>query len=353
MSLGRRRAWAWACVALLALPHRTAGAEAASTPPIAPRHGETPDSGREQARAQFREGLTLLDAGEYARALTCFQRAHALWQNPKIVLNIATAQRALNQLAKAANNYALYQRAGEPEPARAEEVARILATLDAGLGQLLFSNVDARQRFWLNEEELTVEANQPIRIEPGEYTLRIVKPGAPADTRPVAVWPGELLRVDAEPSRPAKSVKVAPATPEPESRRPSLEPPRAFRVRALARVDVDVQRRGALGAVGAAVALTDFLRGTGGALLGVNQGFWLGLELLPSRHWVAPMLGISAPFFFVEGVRTGVSAELGLRVEVAPRVAPFARASVTHFPSVPTGYVQTLVVPAIGVEVGL
>jgi hypothetical protein len=341
-------------VALLAGIHWPAAAAVpAEAPAIAAPTETTPDPNHEKARGQFREGLTLLDAGEYARALACFQRAYEAWNNPKILLNIATAQRALGQRSKAANNYARYQRIAEPDPARAREVEQILATLDAGLGRLIVSHLDAHQRLWLNDEELALEIQQPIRIEPGEHTLRIVKPGVPPDLRRIAVWPGELLRVDAAQTPAVKSLDAPPATDEREERRAAPHTLRLSRVGVLARADVDVARRGALGAVGAALALTDFLRATGGALLGAHQGGWLGLELVPSGRGVAPVLGLSAPFFFMDGLYPGVSGELGVRVALTRRITPFARASVTHFPSAPTGYVRTLVIPSLGVEVGL
>jgi hypothetical protein len=362
-SRGRRRAWSLVergvlSVVLLGLagPPAWAAPAAPSASPTAEARLDTsraPEPDKEQARALFREGLSLLDAERYAKALECFERAYAAWNNPKILLNIATAQRALGQLARAANNYALYQRTAAPEPTRSDEVTQLLATLDAGLGRLVFFNTDAEQRVWLNDEELTVAAGQEIRVEPGEYSLRIAHPRRPADARTIAVWPGELLRVDASQPRAPKPVPSVPPRDEPERETASATARGDSRVFVLARADVDVARRGAVGAVGVAVAVQDFLRLTGGALLGAHRGGWLGVELLPSRHWIAPVLGLSAPLFFVEGARPGGSAELGLRVEVSRRLAPFARVSVTHFPHVPADYVRTLIIPSVGLEAGL
>lgn len=344
-------------LALLAGVHRTGWASAPSgVVPAAPEPPPAPDaasaSSREKAQTLFREGLALLDAGSYAPALERFESAYEAWRNPKILLNIATVQRALGQLSRAANNYARYMRTAAPEQSRAAEVAQILATLDAGLGRLVFANLDAHHRVWLNDQELSVGPDQQIRIEPGEYTMRIAQPGSPLETRAIAVWPGEVLRVEA--ARPRARTSVAPVgVHEDQPSKPELQTVRGSRLHLVARADVDVERQGGVGALGAAVSVRQFLRVTGGALVGVHQGLWLGVELIPSRHWIGPVLGLSSPMFFVQGIRPGVAAELGLRVEAARWLAPFARVSVIHFSKVPGDYVRTLFIPSVGMEVGL
>jgi hypothetical protein len=124
-------------------------------------------------------------------------------------------------------------------------------------------------------------------------------------------------------------------------------------LRALARADFDLTRGGALGAAGIGLEPTEWLRVTSGALIGAQTGAWVGLECAPIGGALRPVLGASAPVFFVGGVYPGISGELGVRLAATARIALFARGAIAHFPIVPNGYVNTLFVPSAGLEVGL
>jgi hypothetical protein len=135
------------------------------------------------------------------------------------------------------------------------------------------------------------------------------------------------------------------------ARRPS--PSTNSRLRALARADFDLTRGGAVGAGGIAFEAREWLRVTGGAMIGAQKGAWVGLESALIGGRVRPVLGTSLPVFFVGPMYPGVSGELGVRFVATARIALSTRAAVAHFPTVPNGYVKTLFVPSAGLEVGL
>jgi hypothetical protein len=352
---GRLLVGGWSAVVLASGVGRPALASelAAATPPPATSLGPE----QERARALFREGVALLDAARFEEAIERFQRAYDLWKNPKILLNMATTERALGHDATAANLYARYQQSPEADATREAEIAQVLESLDQGLGRLGFANVRGNERLWLDEEELALDVESDLRVAPGEHVLRIERPELSPEVRSMVLAPGERLLVDlGVPSA------VAPARPSLNSPDPADEPERAERqlpsglrtkLRVLARADFDPPRRGAVGAAGAALLVTEYLRVTGGALVGANRGAWLGVEYVPLRGRVAPVFGLSAPTFFVDGVHPGLSAELGLHVVTTRHLTPFVRVAVAHFPNVSERYVPTLIIPSLGLEVGL
>lgn len=329
-------------------------AMAEGAPPTGLPSAPSPDQA--QARELFQAGLERLDAAQYAEALERFENAYQLWKNPKILLNIATTLRALGQSAKAANAYAKYQTSAEAAPTRAEEISRILQDLDAGLGRLAFFGLRDTDRVSLNGTEVTVQATSELRVEPGEYTLRIERPSSLPVQRHFELHAAERRRIDVPPwvPQPTRNMDSAEPLPESEAALPRVPSTRAAsRIPILVRADIDVARRGGVGALGLAFSAAEFVRVTGGALVGAQAGAWLGLEFLPMRGHVVPVLGISVPTFLVDGVHPGFSTEVGLRVALGPHIAPFARAALAYFPSAPRDYVPLVFVPAVGMEVSL
>lgn len=93
----------------------------------------TPVLARGQERADFRHhydrALALYRAADYAAAIVAFQRAYALRQLPRLLLNLGQAHRKLGHAQEALDCYRLYLRA---EPAPPPEVK---ADLDGFIAQ--------------------------------------------------------------------------------------------------------------------------------------------------------------------------------------------------------------------------
>jgi hypothetical protein len=331
------------CIVILCVARFSLGGESAPSP-----REEVGEVQRGEARSLFREGVSELDAGRYAEALEYFQRAYVLWDSPKILLNIATTLRALGQNAEAATAYARYLGAVEPDSPRREEVAQALQEVRVQLGRIVSSNLLGVTRLWLDDVEITAVAGQEVWVEPGAHTLVAERTGGARQTVRITVAASGVQSVDWTPS---PSPSPPPAPRKSDARRAS---PSAYsKLRALARADFDLTRGGAVGAGGIAFDAREWLRVTGGALVGAQKGAWVGLESAPIGDRVRPVLGTSMPVFFVGPAYPGVSGELGVRFVATAQISLFTRAALAHFPTVPSGYVKTLFVPSAGLEVGL
>ena len=80
---------------------------------------------KQEARALFRQGNSLVAAGDFKRALRKYIRARTLYPSYKIDLNIAATLYSLGRLAAAARNFERFlQRAGDRADRRAVATAR-------------------------------------------------------------------------------------------------------------------------------------------------------------------------------------------------------------------------------------
>lgn len=87
---------------------------------------------RDDARRHFAAGLEAARGGDYELALERFEAAQAAYPHPATLYNIARSQQDLGRDAEALDTYRLVAAA---DPTRAEEVAPIIAVLEARLQQ--------------------------------------------------------------------------------------------------------------------------------------------------------------------------------------------------------------------------
>lgn len=307
--------------------------------------------GESSARELFKQGNQLLEQARYADALDRFTAAYAAWQNPKIQLNIATTLRTLGRHADALRAYRTYLAGAEPAGKRRAEVEAIIAGLEARVGYVSLTVGPDVERVTLDGNELAREAlgsSDALALDPGGHVLvaetargpEVVTFEVVAGARETIVLsgPAPLPREGTGPES-----AVAPKDSDASSAR--------LGIGVVTRIDVDGEGRGVVGALGLGVPLGSRWVASAGGLLGAHAGGWLGLEALLLESALTPTLGVSAPFFLVDGVRLGVSAELGARWAIeANRLFLMARAAVVHFPSVPEGYSRTALVPSLGAE---
>lgn len=311
---------------------------------------ESPEA---EARTLFREGNSRVEQGDYPQALERFRAAYRLWKNPKIQLNMATVLRELGRPAEAANAYQHYLREAEPPPEKRQEVELVVQELEGQLGRVSLAVDEQVTRVWLDGELL----------DPGEYSIHFVEPGAHRfrlesangshDTVPLVVSAGERRKVTLASALPSEGEPQPPPASRPTVPSPNREKQKPSCLGVVGRVDLDGQGRGAVGGLGAVWALNSHFRLTGGALLGVRQGAWVGASVALFRGPLRPILGLSMPTFFVGTVQPGISGELGLRGEITNRVAALAQVALVHFPLATASYIPTVVVPSVGLEVRL
>lgn len=317
-------------------------------------HAEAPrsEATREaEARELFKQGNRLIEQARYVDALDKFEAAYSAWQNPKIQLNIATTLRTLGRHAEALRTYREYLGSGAPSGERRAEVEAIIAGLEARVAHLTLALGPEVQRVTLDGRELSLDrldATAALAVDPGRHALLAETAAGPQLTT-FDLGAGERQRIALpapEASAPAKPSPLEADAPEDAG---AVHGPR--RVGVVTRLDVDGEARGVVGALGLSVPLGARLVASAGGLLGAHAGGWVGLEVLLLDGALTPTLGASAPFFFVEGARFGMSGELGGRwALLEDRLFVMARAALVHFPKVPEGYSGTAVVPSIGSE---
>jgi hypothetical protein len=304
-----------------------------------------------QARARdlFKQGNRLIEQARYVDALEKFEAAYASWQNPKIQLNIATTLRTLGRHAEALRTYREYLGSAEPTGERRAEVEAIIAGLEARVAHLTLSVAPEVQRVTLDGRELPrgeLSGTTALAVEPGRHALLAETAAGPQLTT-FEVAAGERQRIALPPEPSAKEEPTA-GDALPEDGGAARAP---LRVGLLTRLDVDGEARGVVAALGLSVPLGTRFVASAGGMMGAHAGGWVGLEALLLEGALTPTLGVSTPFFFVEGARLGVSAELGGRwALLEARLFLMARGALVHFPKVPEGYSGTAVVPSIGSE---
>ncbi|HTV22742.1 MAG TPA: tetratricopeptide repeat protein [Polyangiaceae bacterium] len=343
MSLARRgRAVAGA--ALLAAQVSLAAAAHAE-----PAHADA--SAEAEARQRFKQGNKLIEQARYVDALDEFRAAYTVWQNPKIQLNIATTLRTLGRHAEALRAYRDYLRSANPTGARRGEVEVILADLEARVARVTLALDGDVARVTLDGDEVDREAlgsADGLALDPGRHVLLAdTAAGQRALTFEVNAGAREALELPAPAPDPKATIAQAPVV-APEDAGADGD---RLRFGVTTRVDIDGKGRGAVGALGLAVPIGTRLVASAGALLGAHQGGWVGLEGLLLEGALTPTFGVSAPVFFVDGPRFGVSGELGGRwALLEERLFVMARVALVHFPKVPDGYANTNVVPSLGSE---
>jgi hypothetical protein len=319
-------------------------------------HAEAPrtDAAREvreaRARDLFKQGNRLIEQARYVDALDKFEAAYSAWQNPKIQLNIATTLRTLGRHAEALRTYREYLGSGAPTGERRAEVQAIIAGLEARVAHLTLSIGPEVQRLTLDGREVTRDAfggTTALAVEPGHHALLAETAAGPQLTT-FDVAAGERQRIELpvpEASAPEKALPDAAAAEDAGAARERR------RIGVLTRLDIDGEARGVVGALGVVVPIGARFVASAGGLMGAHAGGWVGLEALLLEGPLTPTLGVSGPFFFVEGARFGVSGELGGRwALLEDRLFVMARAALVHFPKLPEGYSGTTVVPSIGSE---
>lgn len=326
----------------------TAAAGALSLASVVVRAAERAPEGasEESARELFREGNALIEHGRYVDALDRFQEAYALWQNPKIQLNLATTLRALGRNAEALRAYRDYLRDGEPGAERRTEVEDIMHGLETRVGRVQIELGPGVQKVTLDGDVLS-DGAETLELDPGRHVL-IAETADGARVAAFDVAAGELERV----------VLAAPdavsAAPVDEHGSPS-EPARPSVIGVLARLEIDGRSEHGVGAVGAFGLIVPFgsqWRASLGGLVGAHHaGGWGGFEWSFFDAALTPTLGASLPIVFARGPRVGASAELGGRWALSDdRLFIALRAALVHFPRPPEGYAQTAVVPSIATE---
>jgi hypothetical protein len=192
----------WSAIVAVALLLALSGAARAQT------------ADEQAARAIFKEGVALHEAGNFAGAIEKYRAAYARWKNPKILTNVGTVAWELGRFVEAAEAYDQYLADAAPnDPSRAEvekalaEVVPKVATLDVDAARGARVTIDGR----------AIEHGRldRIRVEPGTHTVEASSAGSTVK-QSVDAKVGSTARVSL--------VGPAPAAVQPAAGAPSEEP---------------------------------------------------------------------------------------------------------------------------------
>jgi tetratricopeptide (TPR) repeat protein len=157
-----------------------AAPDASPTPP-APASAAPAASAKDKAaaRALLREGTRLFSKGKHQDALDRFNRAYALFPSPKLLYNIAQANRELGHPVEALAAFEGFLAQVDKPPARlAADVRRSVAELQAQLGELQIQVDVTGAEVSLDGKPLGVAPlSDSVWVTPGAHEIAARKDG--------------------------------------------------------------------------------------------------------------------------------------------------------------------------------
>jgi len=175
---------------------------------------------RREAKARFKEGLALHDAGNDEQALIKFREAYTAYKSPAILFNIARAEQLTGHLLDAQHDY----RACLADPSYASHAGEVNQRLDQLRGQLGHLRVQSPAGSSLVVDgQPVVDWSAPIDVLPGSHTITATDGWQVTRTVEAAAGKEVEVRIDAPPASAAASPPIpAPAAAAPS---PAIAPP--------------------------------------------------------------------------------------------------------------------------------
>lgn len=212
-----RRLGVAACMVLALAGSLAAQAEAPPAAPSEPTPAPTPSeptpaptpSERALAREVFEQGVAAVKAGQWDAAYTSFRRAYALTQDPRILMNLAAAQKKTGRLVEAQESYrtlrAQARAAGLADQSAAIE--RLITELQASLSRVLISVAGLEPGDEVRLDDVPVSAavvGSSMPVDPGSRTVSVRRAGVVVAERELQLREGETreVRLDARPLPP-------------------------------------------------------------------------------------------------------------------------------------------------------
>ncbi|MEZ4222244.1 MAG: PEGA domain-containing protein [Polyangiaceae bacterium] len=157
---------------------------------------------RARALAEFKQGVTELDAGDPARALEYFERSRSIYPSWQNTLNCAVSLTRLGREAEAAARLQAVLDFEDLPPERRESVSAELERLLQRLGSLSLSVHPTDSTVSVNGQVVAPATfGRPLRLSPGRYEVRAFKDGFEPLRREVVVERGKLAALELRLSR--------------------------------------------------------------------------------------------------------------------------------------------------------
>ncbi len=201
------RRWTISALALLAavaLPSVAAPRLAEAQPAPDPK-GQEDSPEVLKAREQFRDGVALMAAQDWAAALAKFKAVGQVRMNAQVAFNIAECERELGKLVSALGNYRLALAKAEESGATkvAEAVPGRIAALEPRIAKLKVIRSEPKPNpkatIDLDGAELgSSQIGADVRVDPGERMLRVMVDGKVVKQQKVKLADGESKEITLE-----------------------------------------------------------------------------------------------------------------------------------------------------------
>jgi PEGA domain len=184
----------WLCLVCTA---NTAHAETLAPP--APARSLT-ESLAEGAKAEYEAGRLLYGEGDYASATLKFERAYELSKDPRLLWNMAVAEKQQRHYARVHALVSRYLTEAGPSLGNEDraEAELLLSTIDGFLGKVTVLVEPSPATLFIDDAEVaTLPSPTPIRVDMGPRQFRITKPGFKAFNLVQKVVGGADSRIEA------------------------------------------------------------------------------------------------------------------------------------------------------------
>lgn len=260
---------------------------------MASGYADNPTKSERAANLHFNRGVELYQREDFRAAASSFGKAYELDPRPPTLYAWAQAERQADNCVKAVE---LYQKflAGNPLPRDAEAAQQGI--------------------------ELCAAMTAPVPV---------------VDAKP-----------DVEPDEPV-------AEPGPRVVVSTASRSSPSRLRLFLRTDVEGKLSGAVAVPGLAVRIIDHWQVFAAGLIGANLGFEAGMRLSITTTRIRPVVTLAAPVFFVDGIRPGGRAALGLVLDVTSRIGIGLEVGAAYALSVPEKIEPMVLLGSLGLEINL
>ena len=145
------------------------------------------------AREHFETGVRLAERREWNGARTSFLAAYEASRNPRVLYNVAIAEREMRRYAAAVETFKRYltEGGGKLTKAEAGEAAAAVASLERLLAALTIEVNEPGADVYVDGEKVgSSPLKGPVMVFVGERNVRATKPGFAEAAESVAVQPG-------------------------------------------------------------------------------------------------------------------------------------------------------------------
>jgi hypothetical protein len=150
----------------------------------------------DEARKQFRAGVTAARQGQWPEALLAFQASYALAPHPASLFNLAGAQYRTGKLLVSNANYRRFSSSADPgisahhRKAAETQMARIEASIPRV--RVVIEGLRPDDRLLLDNKRIYAnELDHDLWVDPGPHTLSVHRPGGHEEVRRVVLAEGD------------------------------------------------------------------------------------------------------------------------------------------------------------------